>query len=672
MGKKFASCNPFSSVTSTISLATMSHVDPSDHESKESSSCQVLFEYPRLSPVAVENAPGKPRIMKFPSADVIVLEEEKILQITDCGRKNANPISFTLREFMLFNGQADRGKLGIKIRESRFNNKEVLILVSSQDYEYISEINRGILASQGRKSREKCTPIASPSKWSPDMKKVRPRNTPIPSPLGDGSCVPTHRFGFGRELQLNPIASRLRSPQLKLPHSAPVKTTIPKPLNINDLSEEQQKVVQAVLSGESIFFTGGAGTGKSFLLKKLISLLPLSTTGITASTGIAACHIDGITLHQFLGIGRVDPHAPGVSAQVLSRIRRNPDKMEVLRKTKVLIIDEISLVDSKLFDLVHEILCGVRVGLSSEPFGGVQLVLSGDFLQLPPVPPQSTETGKPDNSSVKFCFESNVWKRVIKKSIHLTQIFRQSDVNFSNLLNEIRFGNCSERTAKCLLARVVHSSKSQSNVLKLLPLNKEVVALNEQQMAKLPRDVTKQTFSAIDTVFDPSFSPDTVCPVKSCVRLTVGCRVILVVTLSVSEKLVNGSVGTVVKFSASPSIPYVKFDGVTEAIGVAPYDWVFKQNGKEIARRRQIPLSLAWGVSIHKSQGMTLTACEVSLDKIFEAGQAYVALSRCKALESLSIISENPQGLTVRALQRLIRANPTCIEFYRKHFPLKN
>lgn len=634
----------------------------------DSSKCRVVLEYPCSALVNNIQSGLKPRVIKYPAADVLVQEYERILQITEMGRKNCSSMEFNLREFMLFNGQAAMGKLGIKLRASKFNAKEVLILISSDDYVYISDINRGILASQGRKNREKATPIASPTKWSPDLKKVKPRNTPFTSPMGEGS-VPTRRFGFSRNVPIDPVAFKLRSPQLKLNHSGRKDNIYShESIDLKNLSEEQHRVVQTVLKGESIFFTGGGGTGKSYLLKKLISLLPPSTTGVTASTGIAACHIDGITLHQFLGIGRVDPHTPGVGVQMISRIRRNPDKVQLLRNTKVLVIDEISLIDAKMFELVHEILSGVRQSDSSQLFGGVQLVLSGDFLQLPPVLIQ-IKSEVSESVKVKFCFESKLWNKAIKKSFQLTQIFRQSDIQFANILNEIRFGTCSERTAQCLIDRVKHSSKSDSNVLKLLPLNKEVVALNEEQLAKLPRGVPKQTFSAIDTVFDLAFSLDTVCPVKSSLTLTVGCRVILVVTLSVSEKLVNGSVGTVVKFSASPSIPYIKFDGLPEPIGVSPHEWVFKQSGKEVARRRQIPLSLAWGVSIHKSQGMTLSACEVSLDKIFEAGQAYVALSRCKSLETLSIISETPQGLTTRALQRLIRANPTCIEFYKKNFP---
>ena len=648
-------------------FSNMSRALKKDDKNTESSYCQVVFEYSTPTLSALEFRKVKPRISKIASADVFIQEQEKILLISDSSREDPETATFSLRDFMLFNGQVDMGRIGLRMRESKFNPKDVLILISSTDVEYIRDINRGILASQGRKTREKCTPIASPNKWSPDLKKLRPRNTPIPSPLGEGS-VPTRRFGFGRELQSNSISDRLRSPQLKCKSSK--KESLP-PVDTSELlnlSTEQRDIVKVVLSGESIFFTGGGGTGKSFLLKKLIALLPPKSTAVTASTGIAACHIDGITLHQFLGIGRIDPYASGVAGQILARLRKSPEKMETIRRTKVLIIDEISLIDSKLFELVHETLSGIRNSApSSAFFGGIQLVLSGDFLQLPPVPHQ-TDSGS-QKQAVKFCFESKIWRKAVKKSFHLTQIFRQSDTSFASMLNEIRFGKCSEKTARLLLERVKHSLQSDSNTLKLLPLNREVIALNEQELSKLPRGVPKQTFSAIDTVFDLQFSPDSVCPVKSTLTLTVGCRVILLVTLSVSEKLVNGSVGTVVKFSASPSIPYVKIDGLSEPIGVPPHDWVFKQSGKEVARRRQIPLSLAWGVSIHKSQGMTLAACEVSLDRIFEAGQAYVALSRCTTLESLRIISNNPQGLTVNNIKRCIRANPICVDFYRKFFP---
>jgi ATP-dependent DNA helicase PIF1 len=200
--------------------------------------------------------------------------------------------------------------------------------------------------------------------------------------------------------------------------------------------------------------------------------------------------------------------------------------------------------------------------------------------------------------------------------------------------------------------------------LKLLPLNKEVSELNEREISRIPRGVERLNFSAIDTVYDPQFSLDAVCVAKASLTLPVGARVILLATISMSDKLVNGATGTVVRFSKSPAVPYVQFDSMTEPVQVSMHEWIFNQNGKEIARRHQIPLALAWGVSIHKSQGMTLDSCEVSLDHIFEAGQAYVALSRCRSLEGLSIISNHPQGLSVRGIQKAIRANQVCIDFY--------
>ena len=180
-----------------------------------------------------------------------------------------------------------------------------------------------------------------------------------------------------------------------------------------------------------------------------------------------------------------------------------------------------------------------------------------------------------------------------------------------------------------------------------------------------------QTYVAIDTVYDTSFKLDSVCPAKANLTLAVGARVILLATLSLSDKLVNGSVGTVVRLSRSPAVAYVVFDNSThsEPVGISMHDWSFKQSGSEVARRRQLPLSLAWAISIHKSQGMTLEQCEVGLDKIFESGQAYVALSRCKSIEGLSIISPSGRTVTAGTIQKAIRANPVCVEYYKKSFP---
>jgi hypothetical protein len=612
--------------------------------------------------VVLESKPS--RAIKFRDAEVIIQEGERVLEVCQLSKGNSGPHRFVLREFILFNGRILDGKLGVKVLESKFNKRETLILIRSDNIDLIKDINDGILGSQGRKSRPRGTPIASPNKWTPDVKKVRPRQTPTGSPLGYRG-VPVRRFGFG-QLASPPARSTIlrmmKSPQIKLDDSDRGTNNEPKTFPhdlLSGLSAQQVSVIQAVRRGENVFFTGGGGTGKSFLLKKLISLLRQETTAVTASTGIAACNIGGTTVHQFLGIGRVDPAVQGLSQQLAARMRRNADKLQSIKRTKVLIIDEISLIDSTFFELINEILNSVRDNVKPDTvFGGIQLVVCGDFLQLPPV-----------GEKLKFCFESRLWRKTMKKTFHLTQIFRQSeDSDFAYLLNEVRMGDCSDETARRLLSRLKRSKADDSTapVIKLLPLNKEVASLNERELTRLPKDVEKQTFTAIDTLFDPNFSVDSVCPAKSFLTLPVGARVILVTTLSISDKLVNGATGTVVRFSKAPCVPYIKFDALPDPIGVPAHEWVFRQGNKEMARRRQIPLSLAWGISIHKSQGMTLDACEVSLDKVFEAGQAYVALSRCRSLEGLRLISENPSGVSVKSIQKAVRANPVCVEFYRK------
>ena len=634
----------------------------------KSAVCSIVIEYPARAAqlTALGNPIGK-KPFRIDRADVAVFEEEKVLEIVDLKSAKSAPSRFVLSEFRLFNGHIRFGKIGLRFLESRSNPVDVCVYISSDDPGIIEDINDGILASQGRKNRSKATPIASPNKWSPELKKVRPRQTPIPSPITEGN-VPVRRFGFGQSISPpRPVSLRMvRSPQVKVADST--SRSANNALDFvasSDLSAEQIRVIETVLKGDSVFFTGGAGTGKSYLLRTLVSLLPNASTAVTASTGIAACNVGGTTLHQFLGIGRVDPAVPGLSQQIAARLRKNPDKIDWIRKTKVLIIDEISLIDASMFELTNDVLNLIvttkKTTTSPVFFGGIQLVLCGDFLQLPPVG---------DQKAIKFSFESKIWKKSIKKSFNLTQIFRQSnDSLFANILNEIRIGNCSNETAQTLLDRLVRESSSSQHVIKLLPLNKEVAALNDKELATLTPQVEKQSFHAIDTVFDPNFSMDLVCPAKASMVLPVGARVILVTTLSISDKLVNGATGTIVRFSKSPTIPYVKFDSIPEVVGVPPHEWVFKQGSKELARRRQIPLNLAWGISIHKSQGMTLEKCEVSLDKIFEAGQAYVALSRCKSLDGLRLISDVPSKVSVKSIQRSVRANPICVEFYNR---LKN
>ncbi len=658
--------------------------------------CTVVLEYPPCVDVAgvVRGGTSGRKTERWDECEVFVDEDSRVFRITCVGGKHkGRSAHFSLNEFMYFNGHVERGKVGIKFLASRHNEKQVTVLLSSFDVSLIQDINAGILSLQKQPRRQRAdiaktpiqgSPIAGSKFRSPDLKKAC--SNPLRQPIFGFGCrkspVPVKIPGIGKSPQvvfpsdhrgddlensdcnLSRVSgdSFLGKTSTRFHTDPPIHNPIlQSSLFDPSLSSEQREVMKAVAQGESVFFTGSGGCGKSYLLKKIISVLPPATTAVTASTGIAACHIGGVTLHHFLGIGRVDPGVAGAAQTAIAKIRKNFEKSSLIKKTKTVIIDEISLVDKGLFELMHEILSGIR-GVSDPLFGGIQIVCCGDFLQLPPVG---------DALSVKFCFQSKLWRKKIKKVFYLSKIFRQQDdPEFTQLLNEIRFGVCSESSARVLLGRKTPTCTTpNSSSVKLVPLNREVNEINDQQLARLLAQTAGEkltSFVAIDTVYDPAFNIEAVCLAKQKISLAVGARVILLATVSFSEKLVNGSTGVVVRLTQSPPVVYVRFDSQQTPVGISQQDFIFRQAGKEVARRRQIPLALAWAISIHKSQGMTLEQCQVSLDRIFENGQTYVALSRCKSLEGLSIISSRPGGLSVANIVAAVKANPVCVDYYKK------
>ena len=207
------------------------------------------------------------------------------------------------------------------------------------------------------------------------------------------------------------------------------------------LSEEQRGILKAVVEeGKSVFFTGSAGTGKSVLMKQIIAKLrdkyvrEPDRVAVTASTGLAACHIEGTTLHSFAGAGLAKEPAP----ELVKKIRRNAKTKSRWQRTKALIIDEISMVDGDLYDKLEHIARAIRN--NGRPFGGIQLVITGDFFQLPPVP----DKGK----AAKFAFDAATWNTTIEHTILLTHVFRQKDPTFANMLNEIRLGKLTPASIK--------------------------------------------------------------------------------------------------------------------------------------------------------------------------------------------------------------------------------
>lgn len=207
------------------------------------------------------------------------------------------------------------------------------------------------------------------------------------------------------------------------------------------LSDEQKAVMKAVMEeGKSVFFTGSAGTGKSVLMRAIISQLKHKYRkepdryAITASTGLASCILEGQTLHSWSGIGLGKEPAP----ELVKKVKRNQKSRQKWLRTKILIIDEISMVDGQLFDKLEQVARTIRN--NGRPFGGIQLVVTGDFFQLPPVPDK--------NSTAKFVFDAVTWNTCIQHTILLTHVFRQKDENFARMLNEMRLGKMSPATIR--------------------------------------------------------------------------------------------------------------------------------------------------------------------------------------------------------------------------------
>ncbi|NXO01566.1 PIF1 helicase, partial [Rhinopomastus cyanomelas] len=407
------------------------------------------------------------------------------------------------------------------------------------------------------------------------------------------------------------------------------------------LSAEQEAALSAVRSGKSIFFTGCAGTGKSFLLKKIVGSLPPKSTYATASTGVAACHIGGTTLHAFAGIG--SGKAP---LEQCIQLAERPGVRQHWLACQHLIIDEISMVDGKFFDRLEAVARAVRK--RDEPFGGIQLIICGDFLQLPPVCKANEET--------KFCFQAKSWRKCIHINIELTEVRRQTDKTFISLLSEVRLGRCTEEVTRQLMQTAANRSERDGILATRLCTHKDDVELtNERRLQQLPGEV--HTFEALDS--DPMLVKliDAQCPVGGRVELKLGAQVMLAKNLDVSQGLVNGARGVVIGFqSEHKGLPKVRFlCGITQVI--KSEKWVFKGPSGVHLSRQQLPLKLAWAISIHKSQGMSLDCVEISLSRVFESGQAYVALSRARSLAGLRVLDFDP---------KVVRADPSVLQFYRQ------
>jgi hypothetical protein len=422
-----------------------------------------------------------------------------------------------------------------------------------------------------------------------------------------------------------------------------------------NLTTLQKKFFKDFFSGRNIFLTGAAGVGKSYCASLLFKFLDLN--GIfyakTATTGVAALNIGGVTLHSWSGMGLAEEHG----MELLDKVSENNKAVNRIKHSKVLIIDEISMAKSDLVDKL-DIVCQY-IRNKDKPFGGIQVVFVGDFMQLPPVFKNFDEE--------KFAFDSQAWRDAKVKTIHLTEIVRQHDEpHFAKLLNEIRMGQAKDYT---LIADCINRKFPDDGIqpVKLYCKNVDVGKHNQDELYKIKS--SSKYFHSSDAGGDAwrQFF-DKNCPAPTTLELREGAQVVLLVNLDVKIGLVNGSVGTITKM-------YDNCVDVMFANGpqlIETYKWEVKQNEFDgltgtmkkivLASRSQLPLKLAWALTIHRSQGSTLDRAEIDISEAFADGQVYVALSRVRSLSSLSIKSFSPHK---------IKTNKKCLDFYNSQIDEK-
>lgn len=413
------------------------------------------------------------------------------------------------------------------------------------------------------------------------------------------------------------------------------------------LNEKQKLAYELMSQGKSVFITGAGGVGKSACIKMFYNIYRNSKKiAMTSTTGTSAILINGTTLHSYLGIGL----AKGTADYISTNITNNKFILKRWKKLETLIIDEISMLSPMLFDKLEEIARILRK--NTLPFGGIQLIISGDFCQLPCI------------DSNQFCFSAKSWNKCINHTCYLTEIIRQHDTTFQKCLNEVRIGDLSQDSINLLQTRVGAKLTNTFGIqpTRLFPLNKDVDTINSNELDKLASkgtvfyqyDIEFELNSSLEKNRDiilHKYSKHNIAP--EVIQLAIGSQVMLIHNLDIENKLVNGSRGIVINFIND--LPNVKFINGVEKI-IDYHTWEIEEQDTLIMKIIQIPLKLAWACSIHKIQGASLDYVEIDLENIFEYGQAYCGLSRVKTIEGLSITS-----LVVEKIQ----AHPDAIEYYK-------
>ena len=398
----------------------------------------------------------------------------------------------------------------------------------------------------------------------------------------------------------------------------------------------QNTALKILKTGKNVFLTGSAGTGKTYILNEYILYLKSRKIypTIVAPTGIAASHLGGQTIHSYFSLGIRDE----IDNNFIQNLLDKKYLQTRFSKLKVLIIDETSMVSPFVFSAMDTILQAFKK--NEKPFGGIQVILSGDFFQLPPIS-RSTD-GK------RFAWQSPAWKELDLQTCYLEKKFRQNDDVLISILDEIRSGNISQKTHDALNSRINFPLDIAFNPTKLYTHNLDVDKINTDELNKLPSPACEFEYTSqgaksnIEKIFKSSMVQEKMVLKKD--------AVVMFIKNNPEKGYINGTTGIVIDFSKDENLPIVKLsNGYT--VKVPLEDWSMENDkGSITAKVSQLPLKLAWAITIHKSQGMTLDSAQIDLSKTFEVGQGYVALSRIKNIEGLKLIGFNDTALMVDPL----------------------
>lgn len=387
---------------------------------------------------------------------------------------------------------------------------------------------------------------------------------------------------------------------------------------------QQDKALEILLRGDNVMLTGPAGSGKSYLLNAFVKKArnKKKKVVVTATTGLAAAHLGGQTIHSWSGIGL------GTKLHEDYIYMMSETRKKAIRKTSVLIIDEVSMMHDYNLDMVDQALRMIRE--NDEPMGGIQVILCGDFFQLPPVS---------QGGGGRFVTESQVWSKLSLSVCYLEEQHRAEDLRLQEILNAMRAGDLRQRHLNWLLSRM--RIEPVGEVTRLYTTNADVDDLNTKELAKIHGDsryymrTSRGSWDAIVNLQRNVLAPDTL-------ELKLGAMV-MAVKNDPEGRYHNGSIGNVLDFTHD-GFPVVHFK---YPVVIYPDEWEMKSGDRTVAAITQIPLRLAYAITVHKSQGMTLDAAELDLSKAFVEGMGYVGLSRVKNLDNLYLKGINQRALMV-------------------------